>query len=82
MSPFVPEQRSAFLVGANKDPHATLSRGTLKRDSRVVNEYRPSYEPNENTLKRMAKEKEATNEKAAMTPTYIDDDFEDEFEDY
>ena len=76
MSPFVPEQRSAFLVGANKDPHATLSRGTLKRDSRVVNEYRPSYEPNENTLKRMAKEKEA------MTPTYIDDDFEDEFEDY
>ena len=57
VSPFVPEQRSAFLVDAHMDVGpGTLSRGTLKRGSRVVDEYQPSYEPNENTLRRMARE--------------------------
>ena len=83
VSPFVPEQRSAFLVGANKDiDPGTLSRGTLKRNSRVVDQYQPSYEPNENTLKRMAKKEREAEEDAPVNPTYIDDDFDDEFDDY
>ena len=85
VAPFVPEQRSAFLVSANRDVgQGTLSRGTLNRGSRIVDEYQPSYEPNENTLRRMAKkEKEAeADEDAPVNPTYIDDDFDDEFDDY
>ena len=86
MSRVVPEQRSAFLVGANNDlPHGTLSRGTLKRDSRVVDDFKPTYGPNENTLRRIAKKKESEDEKPKMStvsPTYIDDEFDDEFDDY
>ena len=86
MSPFAPEQRTAFLVGANNDlPHGTLSRGTLKRESRIVDDFKPTYGPNESTLRRMAKEKEAESEKPQMSsvsPTYVDDEFDDEFDDY
>ena len=86
MSRVVPEHRSAFLVGATNDlPHGTLSRGTLRRESRVVDDFKPTYGPNESTLRRMAKEKEAESEKPQMSsvsPTYIDDDFDDEFDDY
>ena len=79
---FVPEQRSAFLVGANKDV-GTLSRGTLNRRSRIVDTYQPSYEPNENTLRRIVKIEEVEpDEDAPVNPTYIDDDLDDEFDDY
>lgn len=75
-------------MSANNDVSSgTLSRGprgTLNRGSRVVDEYQPSYEPNENTLRRIAKkEKEAEEDgDAPVNPTYIDDDFDDEFDDY
>ena len=77
-------------MGANNDiSSGTLShgpRGTLNRGSRIVDEYQPSYEPNENTLRRIhvaKKEKEAEEDgDAPVNPTYIDDDLEDEFDDY
>jgi hypothetical protein len=50
-----------------------------------VDAYQPSYEPNENTLRRIsiAKETEAEADGGApVNPTYIDDDFDDEFDDY
>ena len=87
VSPFVPEQKSAFLVGTNNDIGSnagTLRKGTAKRTSRVVNDYQPSYGPNEDTLRRIAKkDKEAEEEGTAsnVNPTYIDDDFDD-FDDY
>lgn len=80
----MPDQRTAFLVGANKGA-GTLSRGTLNRNSRVVDEYQPDYEPNESTLRRIAKkDKEANEDKpvSGTNPTYIDDDFDDDFDDY
>lgn len=88
VAPFVPEKRNAFLVGTSSDigsAAGTLPRGgTMKRSSRVVNEYQPSYGPNESTLRRIAKEKEAEGEKktASVNPTYIDDEFDDDFDDY
>lgn len=87
VSPFVPEQRTAFLVGATKEigsTAGTLPRTTLQRNSRVVNEYRPSYEPNESTLRRMANKEKEADEKPAprVNPTYIDDEFDDDFDDY
>lgn len=80
---FIPERRSAFLVSANNDVGSgTLSRGTLNHGSRVVDDYQPSYGPNENTLRRMAKKHAEAEEDAPANPTYIDDDLEDEFDDY
>ena len=83
---FVPEQRSAFLVGANRDVGAgilsktcgTMNCGSLNRGSRIVDTYQPSHEPNDNTLQWMIKkEKEVeTDEDAPVNPTYIDDDLE------
>ena len=87
VSPFVPEQRTAFLVGATNDigsTAGTLSRNTLPRGSRVIDEYHPSYEPNESTLRRMAKKK-GDDEKpvsSSVNPTYIDDDLDEDFDDY
>ena len=75
-------------MGANKDvgtlSRGTLDHGTLNRRSRIVNTYQPSYEPNENTLRRIVKiEKEVEpDEDALVNPTYIDDDLDDEFDDY
>ena len=66
-------------MGANRDiGPGTLSHGSLQRGSRVMDQYQPSYEPNESTLRHMArKEKEAEAEKnAPVNPTYIDDDFD------
>ena len=85
VSPFVPEQRTAFLVGATKDigsTAGTLPRSTLPRNSRVIDEYQPSYEPNENTLQRMAKDNDEKPASSNVNPTYIDDDFDEDFDDY
>ncbi len=48
--------------------------------------YQPSYEPNENTLRRISiakteREAEADGD-APVNPTYIDDDFDNELDDY
>ena len=84
VAPFVPEQRSTFLVSAREIGASTLSHFALNRGSRIVDTYQPSYEPNENTLRRIVKiEKEVEpDEDAPVNPTYIDDDLDDEFDDY
>lgn len=66
---------TAFLVGSRNV-------GTLRRTSQVVEEYEPSYGPNESTLKRMkAKQKEAEIDEeydySGYNPMYIDDDDDD-----
>lgn len=72
-------------MGAREIGAGTLSHGgALNRGSRIVDTYQPSYEPNENTLRRIVKiEKEVEpDEDAPVNPTYIDDDLDDEFDDY